>query len=80
VIDQSKGIYINPATGATVSITTAISNGHIIIEHVATTRTRETTKSLGLMTIRTETDTREYTIQAAIDTVAGQKIDANEVI
>jgi hypothetical protein len=79
IIDQPKGLFINPETGESVSISTAIGDGRIVIESVKTTRTRETTKSLGLITIKTETDTHEYTILAAIDTASGQKIDINEV-
>ena len=79
IIDQSKGLYINPMTGASVSITKAIGDGNIVIEHVAMTRTREMTRSIGLMTIRTETDTHEYTISAAMDTATGEKLEPDEV-
>lgn len=79
IIDQQHGVYVNPLTGHSEPIGVAMIGGRIIIEHVTTTRTPEKTTSLGLITIRTETDTHEYTLTAAIDAASGQKVDIDEV-
>lgn len=80
IVDPQQGVYINPLTGQTEPIAVAMIGGRILIEHVTTTRTPEKTTSFGLITIRTETDTDEYTITSAIDTASGQKIGIDEVV
>jgi len=70
---------VNPRTGDAVAIETAMSDGRIMVDHVTTTRTAEKWHSIGIMTIRTETETREYEITAAMDTRTGQLLSADEV-
>ena len=72
-------MYVNPRSGDAVPIETAMSDGRIMVDHVTTTRTPEKCHSIGLMTIRTQIDTHEYTIAAAMDTRANQLLSLDQV-
>ena len=79
ILDRRLGEYVNPGTGEAVAIQTAMSDGRIVVDHVTTTRTPEKCLSIGIMTIRTQIDTHEYAIAAAMDTGAGQLLSVDEV-
>jgi len=79
IIDRSTGLYVNPKTGEAVPIETAMNDGRIMVDHVTTTKTPEKYHSIGLMTVRTQIDTQEYTITAAMDTRAGRMLSYDEV-
>jgi len=79
IIDHGAGEYVNPKTEEAVAIQTAMNDGRILVDHVTTTRGPETRHSIGLMTIRTETDTREYTIVDVVDTRSNQRLTTDEV-
>jgi len=80
IIDRRAGDYVNPRTGDAVPLQSAMSDGRIVVDHVTTTRTPEKHHSIGLMTIRTETETREYEVIGAMDTRARQMISADQVL
>ena len=79
IIDRRAGEYVNPRTGEGVAIETAMGDGRIVVDHVTTTRTPEKCLSIGIMTIRTETETHEYEVTAVMDTRSGQLLSADEV-
>ena len=79
IIDRRAGEYVNPRTREAVAIETAMSDGRILVDHVTTTRTPEKYHSIGIMTILTETETREYVISAAMDTRTGQLLSTDDV-
>jgi len=79
IIDHRSGEYVNPRTGEAVAIETAMSDGRIMVDHVTTTRTAEKCHSIGMMTIRTQIDTHEYTITAATDTRDNQILSVEQV-
>lgn len=79
IINHGAGEYVNPKTSEAVAIETAMGDGRIMVDHVTTTRTPEKCHTLGIMTIRTQTDTHEYTITAALDTRTGQFLSTDEV-
>jgi len=79
IIAHRSGEYVNPKTGEAVAIETAMGDGRILVDHVTTTRTPEKCHAIGLMTIRTQTDTHEYTITGAVDTRTGQRLATDEV-
>jgi len=78
IIDRSAGEYVNPRTGDAVAIETAMGDGRILVDHVTTTRTPEKFHSIGLMTIRTETEMMEYDITAAMDTRTGHLLSTDQ--
>ena len=79
IVDRSTGEYVNPKTGEAVAIETAMNDGRIMVDHVTTTRTPEKCHSIGMMTVRTQIDTHEYTIVAVMDTRAGRLLSTDEV-
>jgi len=56
-----------------------MSDGRILVERVSTTKSAAKTQSIGLITVRTQTDTREYSISTAVDTTNGETVNADEV-
>jgi len=55
-----------------------MSDGLIRIDYATTKRTKEVIQSLGLITIKTQIDNREYTLTGAIDAMTGERLDVNE--
>ena len=79
IVDPQRGLYINLTTQQTSPIAEAMSDGRIVVERVSTTKSAAQTQSIGIITIRTETDTREYSVSSAIDTTTGKTVTADEV-
>lgn len=80
MVDQSRGMYVNPDTGEGFSIPEAMNTGLIKVEYTSATRTEEKTKAVGLITIRTKIDNREYTITGAYDAGNGEKVTYEEAL
>jgi hypothetical protein len=78
IIDRHAGLYINPTTGVTCPIAAAMDDGRIQVDHVTTTRTPETIQALGLITIRTQTVTQEYSVTGAVDVATGRTLTTEE--
>lgn len=78
ILNHQAGLYINPSTGQTKTISAAMAEGLIQIEYATTTRTDEKVESIGVITIRTQVDNHEYAITGAIDTRSGDRVDADE--
>lgn len=78
-MDPQRGLYVDLTTGQTSPIAEAMSDGRIVVERASTTKSAAKTQSIGLITIRTETDTREFSVTAAVDTATGQTLTADEV-
>lgn len=79
IVDRERGLYIDLTTHHTSPIAEAMSDGRIRVERVSTTKSAAKTQSIGIITVRTQTDTREYSISAAVDTGTGETVDADEV-
>ena len=79
IVDPQRGLYINPTTDETAPIAEAMSDGRILVERVSTTKSAAKTQSIGLITVRTKVDTREYSVSGAVDTAAGETVSADEV-
>jgi len=75
IIDYTEGVYRNPDTGTKKSILEAINEGLILVNYVTATRSEEKVESIGLITIKTQIDNREYTITKVIDATTGEKVD-----
>ncbi|XP_046577887.1 uncharacterized protein LOC124285660 isoform X3 [Haliotis rubra] len=67
IIDQGKGLYINPRSGRTMDVNEAINDGKILMEIVSKQKIREEKKTFGLITIKTTHETRPFSIQAVLD-------------
>lgn len=78
IINHTTGLYANPATGQTKTISAAMGEGLIQIEYATSTKTQEKVESIGLITIRSQIDNHEYSITGAIDTRSGERLDADE--
>jgi len=79
IVDPQRGLYIDLTTQKTSPIAEAMSDGRIVVERVSTTKSAAKTQSIGIITVRTQTDTREYSITAAVDTSNGETVTADEV-
>jgi len=79
-VDPQRGLYIDPTTQETSAIAEAMSDGRIVVERVSTTKSAAKTQSIGIITVRTQTDTREYSISAAVDTTSDKTVSADEVL
>jgi hypothetical protein len=78
ILIPSRGVYRNPSTGDERPIAAAMNEGLIHVDYSTTSRSAEKTSSVGLITIRTQIDRREFTVTGAIDSITAQRIDAGE--
>lgn len=78
IVDHQTGLYTNPSTGHSMTISAAMTEGLIQVDYATTTTTDEKVESIGLITIRTQIDNHEYTITGAVDTSTGESVDADE--
>ena len=78
IVNQNNGTYVNPDTGDAIPIPEAMTTGQIQVQYVQTSRTKEETKSFGLITIRTTVAAKPYTIVEVIDTNSGLRLTVNE--
>lgn len=67
IIDQAKGLYINPRSGRSMDVNEAINDGKILMEIVSKQKIREEKKTFGLITIKTTHETRPFSILAVLD-------------
>jgi len=79
IVDRERGLYIDLVSEQTSPIAEAMSDGRIRVERVSTTKSAAQTQSIGIITVRTQTDTREYSVNAAVDTSTGVTVPADEV-
>lgn len=75
IINQAEGLYVNPDTGEKMPIPEAMNNQLIKVEFQTAKKSKEETSAIGLITIKTLVDEREYTILSAIDADSGEKVD-----
>lgn len=59
---QAKGLYRNPLTGSSMTMTDAMSDGRVLLEIVSKKKIREEKNSYGIITIKITRETRPYTI------------------
>ena len=78
VVDQAKGLYVNPETGEGLPIPQAMAQGKIIVEYSTVRTSQEKIKAVGLITIKTRCDNRNYSIVKCIDAITGERVGENE--
>lgn len=67
IINQREGKYVNPATGETLPIPSAMTAGKIKVEFTRTNKSAEKRSDLGLITIKSFRESRPFTVRAVID-------------
>lgn len=78
IIDQASGVYINKKSGETIPIPEAMNRQLIMVEFQTSTKSKEETSAIGLITIKTLVDNRKYTIKEVIDASTGEKVAQEE--
>ena len=78
IVDQEKGLYVNPDTGEGMPIPEAMNNGLIKVEFSSVTKSEEKKKAVGLISIKTRVDSRSYTVVDAVDAVTGERVSFEE--
>jgi hypothetical protein len=75
IVDQAKGVYVNLDSGEQMPIPQAMGMNLIKVEFQTAKKTREETSAIGLITIKTLVDTRDYDIVSAVDADSGEKVN-----
>lgn len=75
-IDQTKGLYINPATGESIPIPDAVSRHLVIADVVRTTEAADLSSSSKITTSREVA----YTLKSVLDPRTGQEVGVTEAI
>jgi len=78
IVNQESGLYVNPATGVGMPIQEAMNLGHIKVEQTTCTKTKEETKAIGLVTIKTSVDNRAYSVTGVVHPLTGFRITLDE--
>jgi len=78
IVDQDSNKYINPNTGASMSMPDAMNEGRIMMEIVSRKKIREENNSYGIMTIKTTKETRDFTITGVIDPATEEKLTVSQ--
>ncbi|CAH1780721.1 unnamed protein product [Owenia fusiformis] len=74
VMDQKAGLYVNPKTGHSIPIPTAMSRGLILVDYTSTRKSAETKESFGLITIKTTKENKPYVITGVVDSSADDAV------
>ena len=74
IVDQSRGMYLNPATGEGCPIPQAMNEQLILVEFQTSTKSTEKTKAIGLITVKTPDDSQPYKLDGAVDPFTGEKL------
>jgi len=80
IVNQSRGVYINPKTHEEIPIPTAMAQGFIIVESTQTKKTRESKQAVGLVTVKYTRETRPYTVKAIMDPRTDVQISVSKAI
>lgn len=80
IINSQEGTYVNPTTKYSVPIPQAMNEGHIKVEFTSTKKTQEKRRDVGLITIRTQRESRPYTVRFVIDAKTDDKLSIDDAI
>lgn len=78
IINQREGKYVNPATGDTIPIPTAMTAGKIKVEFTRTNKSAEKRSDFGLITVKTLRDSRPFAVIAVIDAKTEKRMTPDE--
>ena len=80
IINNNEGTYVNPDTGISMPIPAAMSAGQIVVELTSTKKSKERKRDIGLITIRTQRESRPYTVRGVIDAKTEKKLTVEEAV
>ena len=75
IINQAAGMYVNITTKEQMPIPEAMGKSLIKVEFQTAKKSKEETSAIGLITIKTLIDEREYEITSVVDADSGLKVD-----
>lgn len=78
IVDQERGMYLNPDTGEGCPIPQAMNEQLILVEYQTSTKTAEKTKAIGLITVKTPDDSQPYKTVGAVDPLTGERLPMAE--
>ena len=67
IINNQQGLYVDSKAGVSLPIPEAMNRGLIKVEFSTTRKTQEKRSDVGLMTIKTQKESRHYSIVGVID-------------
>ena len=79
IINQTKGVYLNPATKEVIPIPEAMSQGLILVEYTNKHIENDDIKR-GVITTRNVKETVSYSIRGVIDPISGETITVAEAV
>lgn len=80
IINQAKGTYNNLATNESYPIPVAMNAGFIKVEFTTTKKSKEKTRDVGLITIKTYKETRPYTVKGVVDARTDRKLSIDDAV
>lgn len=80
IINQREGKYVNPLTGESMPIPTAMNAGKIKVEFTRTNKSAEKRSDLGLITIKTFREARPFTVKSVVDAKTERQMTVDEAI
>ena len=80
IINSSEGKYVNLATGDSYPIPVAMNAGQIKVEFTSTKKSEEKRRDVGLITIKTQRESRPYTVTAVVDAKSEEKMSVDKAI
>ncbi|ELU02288.1 hypothetical protein CAPTEDRAFT_227872 [Capitella teleta] len=80
IINQSKGTYQNKATDESYPIPVAMNAGLIKVEFTTTKKSKEKSRDVGLITIKTQKESRPYTVKNVIDARTDRRLKIEEAV
>jgi len=80
IINQHEGKFLNPSTGESMPIPSAMNLGHIKVEFTKTKKSAEKKSDLGLITIKTYGEPRPFTIKGVVDAKTEKVLTVDEAI
>lgn len=80
IINQRDGKYVNPQTGESMPIPTAMNAGKIKVEFTRTNKSVEKKSDIGLITIKTYKESRPFNVKAVVDAKTERQMPVEEAI
>ncbi len=80
IINQMKGIYVNPMTKEEIPIPAAMSQGLILVESTQTRKLKESTQAVGLVSLTITSESRPYTVKKVRDPRNNDLLTVNEAV
>ena len=80
IIDNQHGTYVNRKERTAIPIPEAMNQGFIKVEFTQTRKTEEKRSDVGLLTIKTQRESRPYSVTGILDSKAGKTLSVDEAI